>query len=325
MTFATVPVELLREILAHALCDHPRPGELLCVNKLFYELGQPLLYADLDFRSITQLILFSEGTSPLVCTPRTLTVALAGGSADFEVFKYLAAALRRCLSTSASRTEEGGIESESEERMGNDGKVPLELLSLRLHSHSGNPHPSYIYEALALANPKTFIWRGPDPEHHFSTAIVPSATFHLARAISTWTAIEHITLTNMSFPSDQLGRNTPFAEAPLLPPLQSLRTLYIGQSTLLPPSAVAAMVARPCEGARLELVRLVDTYRHSIWGPRICRKDVEDAAMVLGDVVDAGEERRREVLERVRRVVRCEKRTERIMGGDNGDEQGLLK
>ena len=155
--------------------------------------------------------------------------------------------------------------------------------------------------------------------------IVPSATFHLTRAISTWTVVEHIALTNMSFPSDELGRNTPFSDAPLLPPLPSLRTLYIGQATLLPPSAVAAMIARPAKGAKLEVVRLVDTYRHSIWGPRIRRKDVEDAAMMLGDVVHAGEERRREVLERVRRVVRCEKKTERIMGGDNGDEKGVLE
>ena len=154
---------------------------------------------------------------------------------------------------------------------------------------------------------------------------MPSATFHLARAIGTWTLVEHITLTNMSFPSDELGWHTPFAAAPLLPPLPRLRTLYIGQATLLPPSAVAAMVVAAARGCALERVRLVDPYRHSIWGPRIRRKDVEDAAATLADVVGAGEERQREVVERVRRVVRCEKKTERIMGGDNGDEQGVLK
>ena len=83
------------------------------------------------------------------------------------------------------------------------------------------------------------------------------------------------------------------------------------------------MVAQPSSSA-LESVRLVDTYRHSIWGPRIRRRDIEDAVVLLADVVAAGEERRREVLERVKRVVRCEKKTERIQGGDNGDEQGVL-
>ena len=67
---------------------------------------------------------------------------------------------------------------------------------------------------------------------------MPTATYHLICAIATWTAVEHITLTNMSFPSDELGRNTPFArDAPLLPPLPSLRTLYIGQATLCPRAA----------------------------------------------------------------------------------------
>ena len=166
-------------------------------------------------------------------------------------------------------------------------------------------------------SPRILLYIGP-------IQIVPSATFHLARAISTWTAVEHITLTNMSFPSDELGLHTSFSAAPLLPSLPRLRTLYIGQATFLPPSAAAAMVVQPSSSA-LESVRLVDAYRHSIWGPRIRRRDIENAAVLLADVVAGGEERRREVLQRVKRVVRCEKKTERIQGGDNGDEQGVLE
>ena len=37
-----------------------------------------------------------------------------------------------------------------------------------------------------------------------------------------------------------------------------------------------------------------------------------------------GDARKAEVVERIRQVVRCEKKTERIMGGDNGDEEGVL-
>ena len=136
---------------------------------------------------------------------------------------------------------------------------------------------------------------------------MPSATYHLIRALSTWTAIEHITLTNLSFPSDELGVNTSFSrDAPLLPPLPSLRTLYVGQATLLPPSAVAAMLALP-EYTALAHVRLVDTYRHSIWGPRIRRRDIEEAA---GALKGLSEQARDALLERVRRVVSCEKKTE---------------
>ena len=117
---------------------------------------------------------------------------------------------------------------------------------------------------------------------------------HLLGAIRTWTDIEHITLTNLSFPEHTL---------PLLPTPPSLRTLYLGQATFLPPAAVALMVAR-CPST-LELVRLVDTYHASIWGSRIRRRDIEKAEMGTDSTV-----------ERVRLLVRCEAKNERIMGGD---------
>ena len=80
------------------------------------------------------------------------------------------------------------------------------------------------------------------------------------------------------------------------------------------------MLARPGLDA-LETVRLVDTYRHSIWGNRIRLRDVEDA---VGQLRTLGAEQRAQALERVRRVVRCEKKTERAQGGDNGDAVGIL-
>ena len=151
MSLAVVPVELLQEILALALRGHRRPAELLCVNKTFFKLGQSILHAHLDFRSIGQLILFSEGTTRLSCTPKTLAIALAGGSADFQIFKYMAAALRRCLYWIASSQADVGSNDFCNSSYSDGTKLPLELLSLRLHSHSGNPHLSYVYEALALA------------------------------------------------------------------------------------------------------------------------------------------------------------------------------
>ena len=51
-------------------------------------------------------------------------------------------------------------------------------------------------------------------------------------------------------------------------------------------------------------------------------RDVEAAAGTL-DGFD--EDERQAAAERVRRVVRCEKKTERIQGGDNGDEEGVLR
>ncbi|KAI0634001.1 hypothetical protein C8Q77DRAFT_1055648 [Trametes polyzona] len=327
MSLAYVPVELLRLILVFALDDHPAPSNVLRVSRVFHELGQPVLHARLRFHSIQQLIRFSEDISPLACAPKSLSVSLAGGTADFEVFKHLAAALGRCRRTlvrmrsDRARGRAGHENGPPERAEGEITQVPLELLSLRLHSHTNNPHLGYVYEALSLANPKTFVWMGPDPEHHFSTAIVPSATYHLLRALQTWTAVEHITLTNLAFPSDALGRNTPFAhDAPLLPPLPALRTLLVGQATLLPPAAVAALLARPGMDA-LERVRLVDAYAQSIWGPRVRRRDVEAAARALQGLSD---EQREALVERVRNIVRCEKKTGRLAGGDDEDAKGVL-
>lgn len=130
--------------------------------------------------------------------------------------------------------------------------------------------------------------------------------------MSTWTNIHHITITNLSFPSDDLGLHTSFSyDKPLLPALPTLRTLYLGQATLLRPGAVAAMISIPGQD-NLESIRLVDAYKESIWGPRIRRGDVERAAMGLG----IGIGNKKELIERVRKLVRCEARTERIMGGD---------
>ena len=83
------------------------------------------------------------------------------------------------------------------------------MLPLRLHSHSTNRHLGYIYKAFSLVkgvfpwpslgpftelhprSPKTFVWRGPDPEHHFSTAVsallpLPFPCARASQAPSPW-------------------------------------------------------------------------------------------------------------------------------------------
>ena len=78
-----------------------------------------------------------------------------------------------------------------------------------------------------------------------------------------------------------------------------------------------------CQGrmARLDRVRLVDAYSESIWGPRLRRSDIEKAVIVLvgGDL-----EAQMAAMERVKKVVTCEKKTERIMGGDRVDGTPIL-
>jgi len=114
-----------------------------------------------------------------------------------------------------------------------------------------------------------------------------------------------LTLTNIAFPSDQ-------GNAPLIAAIPTLRRIYLGQVTMLSPGAVAMTVLQ--EGmVSLERVQLVDAYRESIWGARIRRSDIESAA--LASYPEASPD----TLEKIRDIVSCEARTERIMGGDRVD------
>lgn len=72
----------------------------------------------------------------------------------------------------------------------------------------------------------------------------------------------------------------------------------------------------------LERVRLVDAYSGSIWGLRIRRSDVERAAVLMSPGVGVlGEEL---IISRIRKLVTCERVTERIFGGDRVEGQSHL-
>ncbi|EPQ51925.1 hypothetical protein GLOTRDRAFT_80917 [Gloeophyllum trabeum ATCC 11539] len=213
-------------------------------------------------------------------------------------------------------------------------QVELDVLSLCLHSHTRNPRLEAVYESLALVNPIKFIWTGPDPDHHFSTAIVPQATFHLFQALRHWPRLTHLKLTNIAFPN--------FAFPNISPLPRGLTSIYIGQATFVPAELIARIACAGEEGDNgLREVRLVDVYVESIWERRMRRGDVERAGVELlrgwwqevrpkgqfeGDEYE--EKMRRceeEVVRKIQSVVRCEAKTERIMGGDRVERVGMLE
>jgi len=133
----------------------------------------------------------------------------------------------------------------------------------------------------------------------------------LCRIFGTWSNIQHITVTNITFSCEFAGADGP--ATPLLPEIPGLRTLYVGQATCLSAGSVAALF---CVNrmASLERVRLVDTYCESIWGPRVRRSDVEKAAHAI--MFPQHVLQYEAVLARIRELLTCEKKTERIIGGD---------
>lgn len=137
-----LPVELLAEIVFILFYGHPDASllSILCINALIKDLLLRVLYTHLRFRSIRQLSAFAND-GLVAYHPKTVTVTLSGGTADFDVFRQLAGVFKRCGAV-------GGDCSLAES--GKTKQVSLDLLSLCLHSHTRNPQLRYIFEALSL-------------------------------------------------------------------------------------------------------------------------------------------------------------------------------
>lgn len=141
-----------------------------------------------------------------------------------------------------------------------------------------------------------------------------------------WTRLQDLHLSNIAFPP----RETTEGLFTTLP--STLRTLHLGQATLVPVVSLTRFVCDPRMNS-LKVVRLVDCYVESIWGPRVRRADLE-RAVVQGQcggtipLVGDGERKGGQydtLLERIRTIVRCEALTERIIGGDRADGLGGLE
>ena len=118
---------------------------------------------------------------------------------------------------------------------------------------------------------------------------------------------------------DEAARSAPF-EYRLF--LETRRTSYLGQATLVPVVPLAHLIRDPEMKSRL-----VGCYVESIWGRRIRRAVLERAAVQPqcggASKLSVGEDERCDMaLDRVRTVVRCEALAEGIMGGDRADESG---
>lgn len=163
----------------------------------------------------------------------------------------------------------------------------------------------------------------PSPLHQLKviTQIVASAVNVLFARFRMWTRLQDLHLSNIAFPKDTNE---------LFPALPTLRKLYLGQATLVPVVPLACLLCDP-RMESLILVRLVDCYVESIWGPRLRRADLERGALQAHyGKTWVGEDERigghyGTILDRIRTVVRCEALTERIIGGDRVERLGILE
>lgn len=185
---ADLPLEIAGEIFAAAafqwntsgdtLSLHRKPLAYLLVNSRIYNYLIPRLYSDLVFTDVEQLSLFSSCKKAVPILPKSICIQLSGATAERRMFVVLHETFLRCLKSSVPE---------------HATQLKLLRLQFRFNSHRFDPNLNYLYRSLllveyALHNPLTlgtkrlinhlvlrspeeFTWSGPDPDHHFSTAV----------------------------------------------------------------------------------------------------------------------------------------------------------
>ncbi|KZO99268.1 hypothetical protein CALVIDRAFT_495535 [Calocera viscosa TUFC12733] len=275
----TLPPELLMDILHWCLLDRTCSIQVLSVCRAWHDFGLSLLHRNLEFRSQSQLQLFLQQCPSLRTPPRSISISLAGASIrpQTQIFRTIGAVWQKSQSES------------------------LQQVDLCLNSHSLDPCPSLIGEAMMSIDPTAFRWSGPDPPHHWSTAIVPIAAEQLCRGLSRWARLRSLHLSHIAFPADHY--EDVFVAALVHHPHPVLRYISLSQAVFLSAAVVADITTNL---KALQRFHLVDCYVDSIWGARLRLGDVERAVQ------------REQDLSRVRAIVICEARLERIQGGDRG-------
>ncbi|TFY61728.1 hypothetical protein EVG20_g6955 [Dentipellis fragilis] len=326
-----LPQELLIHIISLSLGVHPSPSHILVLNKYVNGFATDILYNALRFTSVRSLLVFNLHPTRL---PRTVTVELAGGEVGRGAFGAMnfiftrLASLARSPESPGSQTLVHNVDQTCDSDLGSGldlAVLPLDALRLRMHSTANSAVDDTEIHALRHVNPQRFTWTGPDPAHHFSTAIVPVAFTFLAQHMANWTALQHLHLTNIAFPLPPPPEAGP-VPVPLFPALPNLLTVYIGQATMLP--------LRPLAAASDSSIVTSRVYG----GARVRRRDVEQAAIALVQrgVTFAPEDEGLispdadgsvwldVAVDRIRSVVRCEALTERIIGGDRVEGSAVL-
>ena len=203
MSFSDLPTELTTDILAAAIPQHPNPSCILAVNRCFNDIGQFIIYTSLRFKSESQLFRFAlkrqfrphhnhgqhahhshhhhrhrrehqgangapvvvanvilSGECGAVCqdvasdtvaekllphSPRSISVRIPGGQGGGIVFEGIKDVFEFCA-----------------EAVGT-GVLALDSLEFCLHSHTSDPAPWKIGEALSLVKyvPSFHMYVGP--------------------------------------------------------------------------------------------------------------------------------------------------------------------
>ncbi|KLO15538.1 hypothetical protein SCHPADRAFT_849438 [Schizopora paradoxa] len=343
---SSVPVEVLEQIFRYILFSrHRQPIALLQTNRLINEICSPMLHADLMFSSTIQLNLFAAQCR-LSAPPRTFSLSLPGAVVDPEVFDHLHRALGHCLQCFPDPAK---LQLHSMRLCLNSHPMNAEAL-LRAFSFIDpfefewtSPDPDHHFSICIVPQVAESLFEcftSWTRLHHLKLCRL-SFPSGLGSGDTTGPTLSSALCTTL-----QPGEDLPIINdvnidrtSGRVQPLPYLHTIELSQVIFLDPAEVARIACAPSLARTLRRLSVVDAYQDSIWGPRVRLSDVESAlrrhSELIHDIdackigenrvdelhIDGGERLRylHSNLIRLREIVRCEAKIDRIMGGDRAD------
>lgn len=149
LTNMGLPWELVIEIIQLVLHDVPRrPTPLILVNSAFRNLCLSILHTELRFRSVQQLDEFTKSTTTLVSHPLNMSITLAGGTADYRLFKLMRGVFQHCLSLLGEHPPTA--QTRYSETYAATPRLQLQRIYFCLNSHTLDDNCRYLQDALCL-------------------------------------------------------------------------------------------------------------------------------------------------------------------------------
>jgi hypothetical protein len=158
--FLDLPLEMVSQILACSLIDHPRPSDILAVHSSFLLVSLPILHSQISLRSFENLERFTDKKfgANITRIPTSLDIQLPGGQVHKRLWVTLRKVFQKCrpphiaaLDTPpTSDDDEAGstTSSESDESLIYYGRRHLQHVHLSLNSLASDPSLAVLSKAL---------------------------------------------------------------------------------------------------------------------------------------------------------------------------------
>lgn len=163
-SFMDLPVEMISQVISYSLVDNSHPLSILAVNSTFYAISLPIIHADINLASFSNIESFTdkEFGANLPKVPNSLDIHLPGGQANKRLWILLRKVFQRCtpphltlLSRSASVSDDDETSSNSSYDSSNSddsvvyfGQQHIQDVRLTLNTLASDPSMKFMSKAL---------------------------------------------------------------------------------------------------------------------------------------------------------------------------------